>query len=99
MVDYEKFRIGKFSFKNTIGEDMKNLGTMNGWKVQPQEYKNHLENCGHESAPFRYCLGKPGEYEMRTQRVYQVAKKKLGNCYHQETCQECGCTWAVDSGG
>ena len=75
-----------------------NLGTMNGWKEQPKEYTKHLAECGTEYT-YKYAMGKPGVYEMRTGRRYDMTRKNLGTCYNQHTCNECGITYRVDSGG
>jgi len=75
-----------------------NLGTMNGWKTEPVEYVNHLENCGREYT-YKYFLGKPGDFEMRTDRRYNETRKNLGNCYNEYTCQDCGISYKVDSSG
>lgn len=74
----------------------KNLGTMNGWKSEPAEYTAHKENCGHE-VEYKYMLGRPGHFEMRTRRVQDVTVRNIGRCYNEYTCNECGCTWSVDS--
>ncbi len=52
------------------------LGTMNGWKDDPQEYKDHIANCSG-----------------------LLIRERLGNCYNQYTCADCGISYKVDSSG
>jgi hypothetical protein len=74
----------------------KNLGCMNGWNGEPAEYTAHKETCGTEYQG-KYMLGRPGHFEMRTYRRYDVVSRNLGRCYNEYHCNECGCTWSVDS--
>lgn len=75
---------------------MKDLGCMNGWNGEPAEYTAHKETCGHEEQ-YKYFLGRPGDFEMRTRRVADVVRTTIRRCYNRYTCNECGCTWTVDS--
>ena len=75
---------------------MINLGTANGWKNTPTAYQTHLDNCGVEYT-YKHCLGKPGNFEMRTRRKYDLTVTKLGRCYRKEHCNECGCEVRIDS--
>ena len=82
---------------------MIDLGTMNGWKEQPKEYTKHLAECGTEYEGV-YCNGQyspsdPRHKEVRIYRNYNMTRKSLGTCYNQHTCNECGITYRVDSGG
>jgi len=79
---------------------MMNLGTMNGWATKPIEYTKHLVECGTEQ-PTVWAFMKDGKpcKETRMVRRYNMTVKRLGNCYRQETCNDCGCNWEVDSGG
>ncbi len=74
------------------------LGTMNGWKERPQEYKDHLANCGTERIALVYH-GDPNNPTEETVRDYNVYRRNLGMCYNQYTCNDCGITYKVDSSG
>jgi len=63
-----------------------------------EEYRNHIENCG-EIREHTHCLGEPGRIEIRQSRVYDLNIKKIGNCWHQHTCNECGVMYTIDSSG
>ena len=76
--------------------DMKNLGTMNGWKEQPAEYTKHLAECG-QLEPTVWAFmedGKPCS-ETRMVRRYNTTVEKVGtySVKRTETCNECGCSW------
>lgn len=75
-----------------------NLGTMNGWKMHPKEYEEHLEHCGTERSYLRYT-GDPNKPEQAVIRDYQMIVENLGNCYNRYTCQDCGISYTVDSSG
>ena len=74
------------------------LGIMNGWKEQPQEYTDHLANCGTERIALIYH-GDPKNPTEEIVRDYNVSRRNLGTCYNQYTCNDCGITYKVDSGG
>lgn len=78
------------------GNVMKHLGTMNGWgNNKPAEYVKHLAECGKEVTREIFVMNKP---TMKTFRVYNVTSKG-SNCWHTETCHDCGCSWSIDSSG
>jgi len=87
--------------------DMKNLGTSNGWALTgtPAEYTKHVAECGTEYETTICYMEYPEEggaicrqrQEMR--RKYDMTVTRKGNCYHNHTCNECGITYDVDSGG
>jgi hypothetical protein len=62
------------------------LGIMNGWKVIPEKYLDHLTKCG-------YDMTWPNGRERR----YRLEEKNIGRCYNSYTCNDCGCSWRVDS--
>ncbi len=79
---------------------MIDLGTMNGWKEQPKEYTRHLAECGTEretimSSTVNGVITRTPEIV----RDYNMTRTNLGTCYNQHTCNECGITYRVDSGG
>ena len=82
-----------------------NLGTANGWKQTPTEYTKHLAKCGTEyetticymEYPEQGAAIKRQRQEVR--RKYDMTITRKGNCYHNHTCNECGITYDVDSGG
>ena len=74
------------------------LGIMNGWKEQPQEYTDHLANCGTERIALIYH-GDPKNPTEEIVRDYNMTRTNLGTCYNQHTCHDCGITYRVDSGG
>ncbi len=69
---------------------MKNLGTMNGWTSEPEEYTKHRAECGH-------LISKPlsggGVFEFRKYNTTEAVR----NCWHTVKCWDCGCTWSYDS--
>jgi hypothetical protein len=79
---------------------MTNLGIINGWATKPIEYTKHLAECGTEYTG-TWCETVNGviTHTPKTYRRYDMAVKRLGTCYRQETCNDCGCSWEVDSGG
>lgn len=76
--------------------EQKNLGCMNGWRENPAAYVEHLEKCGTEYES-KYFLGRPDKFEIRKFRKYPVVVTNLGRCYNSYSCEQCGCTWSVDS--
>ena len=88
--------------------DMKNLGTVNGWALTgtPAEYTRHLAECGTEyEVTIRYMEPKPSgvgllrKQRQEVRRKYDMTVTRKGNCYHNHTCNECGISYDVDSGG
>ena len=92
--------------------DMKNLGTANGWKETPAEYTRHLAECGTEyEATICYMeygtkidangkrYGSTRRQRQEVRRKYDMTVTRKGNCYHNHTCNECGISYDVDSGG
>ena len=77
---------------------MKNLGTMNGWELWPVEYSRHLAKCGREYT-YKHMMGKPGVFEVRTGRKYNLTTTRKGNLFYEQHCHDCGCSWSVDSSG
>ena len=91
---------------------MKNLGTVNGWALTgtPAEYTRHLAECGKEVETticymeYHYdengnrCGSTPRRRKEMTRR-YDMTVTRKGSCYHNHTCNECGITYDVDSGG
>ena len=82
--------------------DMKNLGTMNGWKEQPKEYTKHLAECGTEyqatiiyNEPNPNGVGLVRKERQETRRKYDTVVTKVGtySVKRTETCNECGCSW------
>ena len=87
---------------------MKNLGTANGWALTgtPAEYTRHLAECGTEyEATICYMEPNPNgvgllrKQRQEVRRKYDMTVTRKGNCYHNHTCNECGITYDVDSGG
>ena len=96
----------------TRGNDMISLGTANGWKETPAEYTRHLAECGTEyEATICYMeygtkidangkrYGSTRRQRQEVRRKYDMTVTRKGNCYHNHTCNECGITYDVDSGG
>ena len=82
--------------------DMKNLGTMNGWKEQPAEYTKHLAECGTDKqVTIAYMeknpngVGNVRKQRQETRRYYDTTVTKVGtySVKRTETCNECGCSW------
>ena len=86
---------------------MKNLGTANGWALTgtPVEYTRHLAECGTEYETTICYMEYPEEggcikrQRQEVRRKYDMTVTRKGNCYHNHTCNECGITYDVDSGG
>ena len=82
-----------------------NLGTANGWKQTPTEYTKHLAECGTEYETTMCYMEYPAEggaikrQRQEIRRKYDMTITRKGNCYHNHTCNECGITYDVDSGG
>ncbi len=81
---------------------MKNLGIMNGWTVQPEEYTKHLNECGTEyevtiayMEPNPNGIGNIRKQRQETRRKYDTIVTKIGkySVKRTETCNECGCSW------
>ena len=90
--------------------DKINLGTANGWKTLPTQYSKHLAECGTEYETtmcymeYEYddngkCIGSTPRQRQEMTRRYDMTVIRKGNCYHNHTCNECGITYDVDSGG
>ena len=88
----------------------KYLGIANGWKETPAEYTKHLAECGTEYETtmcymeYEYddngkCIGSTPKKRQEMTRRYDMTVTRKGNCYHNHTCNECGITYDVDSGG
>ena len=82
------------------------LGTANGWKTQPEAYTKHLAECGTEyqatiiyNEPNPNGVGLVRKERQEVRRKYNMTVTRKGNCYHNHTCNECGITYDVDSGG
>ena len=82
--------------------DMKNLGTMNGWKERPAQYTKHLAECGTEyqatiiyNEPNPSGVGLVRKERQETRRKYDTTINKVGtySVKRTETCNECGCSW------
>tara|TARA_B100000073_G_scaffold92191_1_gene73006 strand:+ start:289 stop:543 length:255 start_codon:yes stop_codon:yes gene_type:complete len=78
------------------------LGTMNGWKEQPAEYKRHLAECGKdEQVTIAYMEPNPNgvglvrKQRQEIRRYYDITMTKAGtySVKRTETCNECGCSW------
>lgn len=91
---------------------MKNLGTANGWALTgtPVEYTKHVAECGtehevtmcymeYEHDENGKCIGSTPKKRQEVRRKYDMTVTRKGNCYHNHTCNECGITYDVDSGG
>ena len=79
---------------------VKDLGTMNGWVDQPTEYTKHLAECGTErETVWSDTVNGVITHIPKMVRVYNETQKQLGNCYNEYACNDCGCTWSVDSSG
>lgn len=84
---------------------MKNLGTINGWiNNPPKAYTDHLKNCGqtYTSKVWDMEFDADGKYvgsvlAEREAKRYNVTSKRIGRCRSNETCNDCGCSWQVDS--
>ena len=86
---------------------MKNLGTANGWTLTgtPKEYTKHIAECGTEYETTICYMEYPEEggcikrQRQEVRRQYDMTVTNKGNCYNNHTCNECGITYDVDSGG
>ena len=89
----------------TKGNVMIQLGTANGWKTQPEAYTKHLAECGTEYETTICYMEYPEQgtainrQRQEMARCYDMTVTRKGNCYHNHTCNECGITYDVDSGG
>ena len=91
-----------YRIQSTVKEIDMNLGTMNGWKEQPAEYKRHLAECGKDKQvtiaymePNPNGVGLVRKQRQETRRYYDTTVNKVGtySVKRTETCNECGCSW------